>query len=321
MRVFCLALFLPLVASAAMLPEKIGAYQRGAISKPALSDRPVWDEFGLKNWESAVYESGKTKFTATVWQLQDSTGALAAFDWQRPADATASDLAKLAAQTPKSLLLAHGNYLLSFAGYQPPKEDVDAVRGALVQVDGTVLPPLASYLPVDGLVPNSERYILGPVSLQKVYPVVPPSVAAFHFGTEGQSGVFHNPKGDMTAIIFNYPTNQIAQQRVPEFEKLPGAIVKRSGPLVVVTVAPPDPDFAEHVLGQVRYQAAITVSEYVPTKHDNIGYIVLSAFLLIGILVAFALVSGVAWGTWKTVVRRGRKGEDPDALTTLHLRN
>ena len=98
-------------------------------------------------------------------------------------------------------------------------------------------------------------------------------------------------------------------------------MVKRSGPLVVVTVAPPDPDFAERVLGQVRYQAEITVSEYVPTKHDNIGYIVLSAFLLIAILVAFALVSGFAWGTWKAVMRRGTKGEDPDALTTLHLGN
>jgi hypothetical protein len=281
----------------------------------------VWDEYGLKNWESAAYESGKTRFTVTVWQLQDTTGALAAFDWQRPAAATASDFAKLSAETADSLILTHGNYLLSFAGYKPAKEEVDAVRGSLVQVDATVLPPLSGYLPADGLVPNSERYIMGPASLQKFDPAIPPSTAAFRLSAEGQLGVFHNPKGDLTVVIFNYPNHQIAMERIPEFEKLTGAMVKRSGPLVVVTVAPPDRDFAERILGQVRYQAEITLSEYVPTKHDNIGYIVLSAFLLIAILVAFALVSGVAWGTWKAVMRRGRNDEDPDALTTLHLGN
>jgi len=250
MRFFTLAVFLPLAVSAAILPEAIGPYQRGAAIKPALADRPVWDEFGLKNWESAPYESGKTKFTVSVWQLQDTTGALAAFDWQRPVDSTASDIAKLAAETPKSMVLAHGNYLISFAGYKPSKEEVDAVKGALVQVDGTVLPPLAGYLPADNLVPNSERYIMGPASLKQFDPVIPPSVAAFHLSAEGQLGVFHNPKGDMKVVIFNYPTSQIAMQRVTEFEKLSGAVVKRSGPLVAVTLAPPDPDFAEHVLGQ-----------------------------------------------------------------------
>jgi len=319
MRFFCTALFLPLLCAATILPESIGPYQRGAPAKPALADRPIWDEYGLKNWESAVYTNGKSRFTATVWQLQDTTDALAAFEWQRLAKATASDAAKLAAQTDDALLLAHGNYLLSFAGYKPSKEELDTVRSALVNVDTTVLPVLASYLPGDGLVPNSERYILGPTSLQKFDPVISPSVAAFHFGTEAQLGVFHSVKGDLTVAIFNYPTHQIAMQRVAEFEKVPGAMVKRSGPLVAVTVAPPDPDFAERVLGQVRYQAEITQTEYVPTKHDNIGYIVLSAFLLIAILLAFSLVSGFAFGAIKTILRRGRQGEEADPLTTLHL--
>ena len=40
-------------------------------------------------------------------------------------------------------------------------------------------------LPADGLIPNSERYILGPVSLDRFEPRIPPSVAAFHLGSRG----------------------------------------------------------------------------------------------------------------------------------------
>ena len=51
-------------------------------------------------------------------------------------------------------------------------------------------------LPSDNLVPNSERYILGPVALQAFDPGIPPSVAAFHLSAEAQLGVFQSPKGD-----------------------------------------------------------------------------------------------------------------------------
>jgi len=312
-------MLLPLVASAAILPDTVGTFHRTGTSQPAVSDKAVWDEYGLKSSEFGAFEDGKQKLTVTAWQLQDTTGALAAFDWLRPAGATASTAAKLAAETKDGLLLVHGNYVLSFAGYKPTKEELDAVTGTLKNVDATALPVLASYLPVEGLVANSERYITGPAGLQKFAPAVPPSVAAFHQGAEVQTGVFHGAKGDAMLAIFNYPTHQIAMQRISDFEKLPGVVAKRSGPLVAVVLSSPDPDFAERLLGQVRYQAAVTLDEYVPTKRDNIGVLVINAFILIGILLAFAVVSGIAFGGWRAFRRRYRHGEETDALVTLHL--
>ena len=215
--------------------------------------------------------------------------------------------------------MVHGNYLLSFAGYKPSKEELDALNASLRNVDATVLPVLPGYLPSDGLVPNSERYILGPVSLQKFAPGVPPSVAAFHFGAEAQMGVFHSPKGDAPMLIFNYPTPQIAMQRIPEFQKLAGAMAKRSGPLVALVLGPPDPDYAEKLLSEVRYQAQVTLDEYVPSRKDNIGDLVINAFILIGILLAFSLVSGFALGGFRALRRHSRHGEEADAMITLHL--
>src|SRR5262249_43582196 len=136
-----------------------------------------------------------------------------------------------------------------------------------------------------------------------------------------QVGAFHGAKGDLTLAIFNYPTPQIAMQKVGDFEKIPGAVAKRTGPMVAVVLSPPDADFAERLLSGIRYQAEVTRDEYVPTRRDNIGNLLINAFILIGILLAFAVVSGLALGGYRALLRRGHKGEEADAMISLHLEN
>jgi hypothetical protein len=317
---FLFALLLPALAQAAIWPDAIGAYHRTAASKPVLADAPIWDEYGLRESETATYQNGSAKFTATAWRLQDPTGALAAYDWQRPAKSEPSKEAALAAETAAGLLLVHGNYLLSFTGYKPTTLELDPIVESLRNVDASSLPALPGYLPSQGLVPGSERYIMGPTSLRKFNPGIPPSAAAFHLGAEAQLGVFHSPKGETALTIFNYPTHQIAMQQAASLGKIPGAEVKRSGPLVAVILSPPDPDAAERLLAQVRFQAEVTRDEYVPTLRDNIGNLVVNAFILTGLLLVFCVVSGLAVGGSRAFLRHFRKGEDPDAVITLHLK-
>jgi Family of unknown function (DUF6599) len=321
MKFLLSTLLLPVLAAAAILPDAIGDFHRTATSRPALVDRGLWDEYGLKSAEAAAYQSGTAKLDVTVWQLPDSTAAMAAFEWQRPADSKPLTLGNMAAETADSLIFTEGNYLISFSGGKPGKPEIDALVQSLKNVDNTSLPVLPGYLPSDGLVPNSERYITGPVGLARFDGAIPPSVAAFHFGAEGQLGVFHTAKGDMTMVIFNYPTPQIARQQTSAFGKLPGAVVKRSGPLVAVTLAPPDPDAAERILGQVRYQAVVTRDEYVPTRRDNVGELLLNAFILIGILLAFSIVSGIVAGGLRALWRRGKSPDELEPMITLHLEN
>jgi len=309
----------PTLGAAAILPATFGAWHRTAPAAVSLADKAVWDEYGLKETESAVYENAKDKLTVTAWRLNDTTGSMAAFDWQRPAKAATSKLEPLSAETPELVLLVHGNYLVRFEGKKPEPADFAAFTETLTHVDGTPLPPLPTYLPSMSLVANSERYLMGPESLAKFFPGVPPSVAAFRFQAEAVVGTFGMGKGEAPMAVFNYPTHQIAMQRETEFRKVPGAVVKRSGPLVAVVLNPPDADVAERLLGQIRYQASVTRDEYVPTKRDNIGNLVYNAFVLVGILLAFAVVSGVALGGFKVLRRRGRKGEEEDGLLTLHI--
>ena len=238
---FLVAFLMPALAGAAIWPDAIGAYHKIATPANTLLDRAVWDECGLAETEAAVYENTGKKFTATAWRLRDSTGALAAFDWQRNSKAAPSAVAALAAETPTTLLMADGNYVLFFDGYKPAAPELGEVVAELRNVDTTALPTLPGFLPLENLVPNSERYIVGPAGLAKFDPGIPPSVAAFHMGAEAQLGVFHSPKGDMALAIFNYPTPQIAMQRIGDFERIPGAVAKRSGPFVAVILSPRRP--------------------------------------------------------------------------------
>jgi len=300
-----LVLLFPALCLASVWPDNFGVFHRTAAQPAQVSDRPLWDEYGLQLAEQAKYESGSSQFTATAYQLQDSTGALGAFYWQRPVGAKVSALGKLAVETPDSVMLAHGNYVLFFQGYKPAVAEIDNLYQTLPKLDLSPLPALSGYLPENKLVPNSERYITGPVGLDKFFAGIPPSTAAFHVGAEVQLGSFLTQTGEMKLAIFSYPTPQIARERLVDFQRISGAIAKRTGPLVAVILAPANPDDAERLLAQVRYEPSITWSERVPTRRDNIGNLVINAFELIGILLAFCVVAGLSYGGVRSLLRRG----------------
>jgi hypothetical protein len=319
-------LFLPALATAAIWPDQVGTFHRASAQgvTPA-SDQAIWDEYGFREGETAQYEGDGQKFTATAYRFEDPTGALGAFDWLRPADSKPSALAKLAVETSNGALLTHGNYVLRFDGYHPPAAFLTTLIEGLKQVNNSALPALMNYLPSQDLLPNSERYVEGPAALQKFYPGIPPSTAAFHLSAEAQVGSFrglpNESVGDMKLAIFSYPTPQIARQQTTQFQQIAGAMIKRSGPLVAVILSPPNPDAAEKLLSLVRYQADITLDQRVSTRRDNIGDLVINAFVLIGILLVFSLVGGLAFGSVRAFLRRGGRGEEADAMIVLHLQD
>jgi len=320
---FLFAMLVPAVVLAGIWPEDFGPLKRQSTARVTVSDGALWDEYGLQQAERADYALGKDKFTGTAYRFQDSTGALAAFQWQRPADAKPSPLlGKLAVEAPGgNILLAHGNYLLAFKGRAPVAAELTALYQTIPKLENSPLPSLIAYLPAPSLVPNSERYILGPVSLEKFDQGISPSTAGFHMGAEAQLGTFHTPAGDLTLAIFTYPTPQIAMARLVDFQKISGAMAKRVGPLVATILSPASPDEAERLLALVRYEPTVTMSEYVPTKRDNIGSLVINAFELSGILLGFCLVAGLAFGGFRAFLQhKGTAGQD-EAMISLHLRD
>jgi hypothetical protein len=276
----------------------------------------MWGEYGLLQAEQAEYADCANRFQVEAYRFKDSTGAMAAFEWQRPVDGRPSKLAPLSVETASGALLVYHNYLLRFTRWKPAANDLPPFLEALRDVSQAPLPTLQDHLPAGNLVPGSERYVLGPVGLEKFESRVPPSVAAFHLGAEVCVAQYRTRSGPLKIAIFSYPTPQIARQRLAEFEKLPGAMAKRAGPLVTVILSPSDPDEAERLLSGVRYQANITMSERVPTLKDNVGDLLLNIFMLTGLLLAMCLVGGLVFGFLKGWLGWGSSRE---AMIVLHL--
>jgi hypothetical protein len=305
-------IFATLPVGAAILPDHIGDFAIEKESAPAAYDGPLYKEFGFQSVEKAQYSAPGKRFIVTAWRLHDSTGALALFEALRPADAAPARVMALWASTPDGALSAYGNYVFEFMGTVPEQKDLELLYSQLPQLDQAPLPALVGNLPQDGLIPNSERYILGPVSLARFEPRIAPSMAGFHLGTEAQLGRYRTPKGDLTLTIFSYPTPNIARERQVEYLKLPGTIAKRSGPLVGVVVQAPDPDAAERVLAGVQYAGNLTLNEKVPVNEGLFMYkLFLNIFVLSGVLIALSIIVGIGFGGFRVLRRKlGKPGHD-----------
>lgn len=325
-RLVLLLAAIPVLASAGILPEGLGTVQRGEVSRPAIADRAVWDEYGLSDVETATYQGKGKPFQATAWRLKDPTGSQAAFRWLRPASARpgsadAMGYTKFAATLADGWLMTFGNYLIRFEGRAPDLEELKLFLFQLPKVDQSSLPPILEYVPAATQVAGSDRYVLGPASLEKFYPKVSPSTVGFHFGTEAVVARYKGRAGDVEMGLFYYPTNQMARERQPEFEKISGALVKRSGPLLAMVVGAANADDAERVLSLVNYKANVTINESSP---DGIigktGDLILNSMILVGLLILMCLVAGIIINGGRYMRRRvsGAKN-DEDPMILLHL--
>lgn len=322
-RVVIAALLAQAALSAAVLPEAIGPNtKRAAVEPIAVSDRAVWDEYGLTDAERAKYAT--PPMTVSAWRLKDPTGSQAAFRWMRPANAGPGNkdqltYGKFAVTAGNGGMMVFGNYLLQFEGRNPTLDELKLLLFQLPKVDQSALPPVLGFLPKDAPVPGTERYVLGPASLEKFYPKVSPSTAGFHFGSEAHIARYKQKSSELEMALFYYPTNQMAQKQLPEFQKIEGALVKRTGPLIAVVISPANADDAERLLAQVDYKANITMSEGPPGGEvRQAGSLILTAIYFAGGLAAVAILGGFMMYGMRYLRRRAAGGSD-DPMTRLHL--
>jgi len=284
-------------ASAAIWPDRLGPYylQPFEIKGPAIDAQ--MKEYGLEGWDGADYGS----FGVSAWRFKDVTGA---YTW--------------------ALETAHpriGNYVVSCSGKCPP-DFLKLAEAALPHVSHASLPTLPGYLPRQNLVARSERYILGPEGLKANAQEIPAAAAAFEFGTEAVLAGYRTAHGQTTLAIFSYPTPGIARQQVPQFERITGAAVKRTGSLVAIVLGPAaDHAAAEKLLSEVNYTAAVSINETPPLelKPETAAQMLVSIFNLAGLVLGFCLFSGLlVAGILFAARRSGYSGAD-GTLTTLHL--
>jgi hypothetical protein len=100
-------------------------------------------------------------------------------------------------------------------GYEVSENDF---RALLFLVGGTrptrdSMANLPSLLPAAGLVPGSAKYIVGPLSAQRVLPNLSADLIGFDQGAELQTGEYQLGNSRSTIVELSYPTPQIARLR------------------------------------------------------------------------------------------------------------
>jgi hypothetical protein len=193
------------------------------------------------------------------------------------------------------------------------------------------LPNLPEYLPKQNAVDNSARYILGSQALTALGTPLTAEQAGFQFEPEILEQQYSLPGGPVTLMLLQYPTPQIAGERLRAMESVaktnPGALaLRRTGPILVVASGAVDTSEARALLDSVNYEADVTWNEATSlAKRDNIGNLIIGVFGLIGILLVIMFIFGIFFGGFRLLMRRlfpNRGFDRPENMDIiqLHLR-
>lgn len=322
-----LACVLPALCWGAIWTDRLGDFTRQSATPIALPNAALAEEYGLEAAERAEYQSGGRKFIATAYQTADSTGATALYQSLQPEGARPSEfevkaveeefaLASVEAST--TTVVHYQNYVLVFEGDRPTWQVVKDYLGYAPKLGISTPPSLPGYLPKENLIPGSERYILGPVSLGLYLKEVPAGVAAFSMGAEAQVAEYGEGAERLKLAVISYPTPQMARKKLEEYQALGNPVLKRDGTLIVFVPTPASRDLAERVVSRIRYRATVTVNEKITSPAEEFRNLIINIVILVVVLVVLAALVGLALGGMRYVRRRGAPSEG-ESFVRLHI--
>jgi hypothetical protein len=312
-------------ASPSVLPNQFAGWQAkesiGKSSDPADADpvnAPVLKEYGFQHLEKATYtrdDGSKLAIKAAVFE--DTSDAYGAFTFYKTPAMLNEKIGAQASSLNNRILFYRGNILVDAVFDKLTVMSAAELRelaGLLPLPTGNAanLPPLPTYLPKPSYERNSAKYILGPVTLDRMGAPLPSAVVDFKSGAEVVLGNYSVAAGHATLMLIAYPTPQMAIERLQQIEASrqvnpqaqSGAPVvnagpffdKRTGPIVVIAAGP---------LASVSYEADVTWNENTyASKKNNVANLLVNVILLCGIVIGLALVAGVAFGGIRILVKR-----------------
>ena len=310
--------------AAPLLPRQVGGWKISGVasvsSDPAAADpvnAAVLKEYGFDNLETATYvrDDGR-KLALKAARFADTSGAYGAFTFYKTPPMLVEKIGDQAGSLNERVLFYRGNILvdavfqrLSAMSAAELRELASGLPLATGSTQG--LPGLPAYLPSQAYVKNSAKYVMGPTTLEKVSAPIPSQLVDFGAGAEIVLGKYASSGGEATLMLISYPTPQIAGDHLRKIEaaqsqNTPATIFsRRTGPIVVVVGGALSQSEAKSLLASVNYEADVTWNENTYfNKRDNIGNLVWNALVLCGILMAFALVIGIAFGGLRVLVQR-----------------
>jgi hypothetical protein len=339
---------------APLLPQQFGGWQlqgSAQISADAEAADPtnaaVLKEYGFTDFAASTYvrDDGRTlKIRAA--RFADASGAFGAYTFYLQPEMVREEIGDQGASLGQRVLFYHKHILVDawFTKESPMAgSELRELAGLLPRPAGNAgnLPSVLSFMPRRGYVPNTEKYVMGPVALGALSPPLGEDLVDFGVRPDVTIGKYSTASGQATLMLIYYPTPQLAMEHLRRIDAAhqlaqPQAGVsrvensgqffdKRSGFIVAVASGPVSESDARSLLGLVNYEANVTWSQATDDRNVHDLYsLVLNVVILCGILGALAIVAGVAFGGIRILMKRfypDKIFDRPEAMEfiSLHL--
>lgn len=335
---FAALLLTPLCASAQqILPHSFAGWTQNseAAFTPSTAQAPTGGatrdalsaskEYGFADGEQASYTQGPQTLEVTLYKMKDPSGAYGEYSYQRVPGMERANLTDHSAITPDRALVLAGNLVVDIQG-----KNLTAHAGDLKALVTTLrkyaqdgpLPTLWQDVPQKNIVEGTDRYVLGPQTLDQLFPGGLGGSINFSNGAEAEVAQYRVDGHDASLLIVDFPTPQMAESMLANIQKnfnvngskpgsnAPAFFAARSLTLLAVVAGAPSEKEADALLGQVQPGTVLTWNE--PTfqfKEPSIGVMVVGTIEGTGVICLFALIAGLAFGGLRLVVKRSLPGK------------
>ncbi|HZQ21247.1 MAG TPA: DUF6599 family protein [Terriglobales bacterium] len=325
----------PSESSASLLPKSFAGWRMQGSPKlskdPAVADQVnagVLNEYGFTDFAGGTYtrDDGR-KLTIRAARFSDASGAYGAFTFYKSPEMLNEKIGDQASSLNNRVLFYRGNVLVDALFEKLSAMSAAELRelaASFVQPAQSAgkLPGLPAYLPKEGYIRNTARYVVGPIALDKIGAPVSSQLVDFASGAEVVLGNYTTSGGEATLMLINYPTPQLAAQHLRALDNAhpqnaaqqPGSPTlvdagpffdKRTGPIIAVVTGPLSQSEAKSLLASVNYDADVTWNQNTSfSKKDNLANLLVNIIILCFILIGFALVAGVAFGGVRILAKR-----------------
>jgi hypothetical protein len=307
-----------------------------------VGDPAVEGEYGVTAMELRTYELAKTRVQVLVEPAADATSAYGLLTfYQTPAMKPEEDIQLAFGDANQTLMARGSNFLRFLRSNSSPPTDSD-YHALLIFVGGTkpsesAVRALPRPLPPNGLVPGSEKYLLGLEAAKRVLPAFRTDLIGFEQGAEVQIGQYQSGKGASTLLSISYPTPQIARVRYGSLTDLLGLnrdqgensiYGRRQGSYVFIVLNTGNAETASVVMDQFKVTESVSWDQKYNSERTftlELVHMILAILILTAMLVGACVITGVLFYLSRRFAARffptsqwGRA--DDDQLIRLNLR-
>ena len=262
-------------------------------------------EYGLIGATLMALESTDGRVEVALYEMIDSTASYGLFALERDWRSPEFELAIVGIESYRSgarLVFWQSEYVVELEG--PPQ----ATRALGELIADNILgrsrkAPVSLLLPAQGLIQESEKYILTPASFQTISGLDPTELG-FENSVEVAVAEYTQASGRGRLALLLYPTQQLARLHSETWiESFAGELPSgRSVSLFAILLESDSDELSESIMSALSYQSEVTWTETLPDPL-TLPQMILNIFTFIGIALAFTLVVGLVFGGFRIYMK------------------